>query len=93
MSYTKDMNGPGHLKDMEAMIREYDARLVECGRRVACLSDHGAKWLTIDAEIGFMDTLQAHRRAVLSEYRRAGGSVKDLYTFGAHVIEGEVTGA
>lgn len=72
--------------DLEEVIRDYDARLIREARRLIYLDEHGETWLNIDKEIGFMDTLQAHRRGVLYAYRNAGGHVKDLHDFGAHAV-------
>lgn len=76
------------LRPIEEQIREYDARLVKCARALVEKADAGADWEALDAEVGFMDILQAHRRGVLAEYSRRGGKVKDLCAFGARV-EGE----
>lgn len=74
------------LANLEAEIRDYDARLIREARRLIYLDEHGETWLNIDKEIGFMDTLQAHRRGVLYAYSNAGGHVKDLHDFGAHAV-------
>lgn len=74
------------LTDLEMEIRDYDARMIREARRLIYLYEHGETWLNIDKEIGFMDTLQAHRRGVLYAYRNAGGHVKELHDFGAHAV-------
>lgn len=74
------------LANLEEEIRDYDARLIREARRLIYLHEQGETWLNIDKEIGFMDTLQAHRRGVLYAYRKAGGHVKDLHDFGAHAV-------
>lgn len=81
------------LYALEEEIRDYDARLIREAERLVYLKAHGELWKRLDAEIGFMDTLQAHRRIVLAEYSRAGGKVKDLHNFGAHVDDGEEANA
>lgn len=77
------------LQDIENRIREYDDRLIREAERLVYLHREGATWLELDATVGFMDTLQAHRRLVLSEYSRAGGRVVDVHNFGAHVQNDE----
>lgn len=74
------------LTDLEMEIRDYDDRILRECRRILYLYEHGETWFNIDKEIGFMDTLQAHRRGVLYAYRNAGGHVKDLHDFGAHAV-------
>ena len=75
---------------LEHEIRDYDARLIREAERLVYLRQKGADWRALDAQVGFMDTLQAHRRGVLAEYARRGGKVRDLNVFGTHV-DGEVT--
>lgn len=74
------------LTDLEMEIRDYDDRILRECRRILYLYEHGETWLNIDKEIGFMDTLQAHRRGVLYAYRNAGGHVNNLHDFGAHAV-------
>lgn len=72
--------------ELEMEIRDYDDRILRECRRLLFLYEHGETWLGIEKEIGFMDTLQAHRRGVLYAYKNAGGHVKDLHNFGAHAV-------
>lgn len=74
------------LANLEAEIRDYDDRILRECRRILYLYEHGETWLNIDKEIGFMDTLQAHRRSVMYAYHNAGGHVKNLHDFGAHAV-------
>lgn len=73
------------LGDLEKVIRDYDDRLIREARRLVYLYDRGEAWPKLDKEVGYMDTLQAHRRLCLSEYHRLGGRVANAHNFGAHV--------
>ena len=70
---------------MEQNLREIDGHIVKVARELAGAIDHGADWKNIDVTVGFLETLMRRRSVILSEYARAGGRVKDLNTFGAHV--------
>lgn len=47
--------------------------------------DGGTDWKGIDVTVGFLETLMRRRRVILGAYQQAGGRVKDLNHFGAHV--------
>lgn len=70
---------------MEQSLREIDGHIVKVARELADAIDAGANWVDIDVTVGFLETLMRRRSVILSEYARAGGRVKDLNTFGAHV--------
>ena len=70
------------------MVREimgYQGRLIKCARELVDMADAGADFIALDAQIGFMDILQTHRRGVLWEHKRHGGAVKDVENYGAHI--------
>lgn len=70
------------------MVREllgYQDRIIKCARDLVAMAEVFAPFEQIDAQIGFMDILQRHRRGVLWEYKRQGGRVKDVDTYGAHI--------
>ena len=70
---------------MEQNLREIDGHIVKVAKELADAIDKGADWKGIDVTVGFLETLMRRRSVILSEYARAGGKVKDLNTFGAHV--------
>lgn len=70
---------------LEQSLREIDGHIVKVAGELADAIDHGADWKNIDVTVGFLETLMRRRSVILSEYARAGGKVKDLNTFGAHV--------
>ena len=70
---------------MEQSLREIDGNIIKVARELADAIDAGADWKGIDVTVGFLETLMRRRRVILSEYARAGGRVKELNTFGAHV--------
>ena len=70
---------------MEQSLREIDGHIVKVARELADAIDNGHDWKDIDVAVGFLETLMRRRSVILSEYARAGGRVKDLNTFGAHV--------
>lgn len=70
---------------MEAQLRDIDAHIVKVARELADAIDAGANWQGIDVTVGFLETLMRRRSVILHEYKKAGGRVKDLNTFGASV--------
>lgn len=70
---------------IEAQIREIDGHIANVARELVDAIDAGADWQDIDVTVGFLDKLLRRRRVILNEYFRAGGRVKDLRSFGAHV--------
>lgn len=70
---------------IEAQLRDIDGHIVKVARELADAIDAGADWKGIDVTVGFLETLMRRRSVILSEYARAGGRVKDLNSFGAHV--------
>ena len=70
---------------LEQSLREIDGHIVKVARELADAIDAGANCVDIDVNVGFLETLMRRRSVILSEYARAGGKVKDLNTFGAHV--------
>lgn len=70
---------------LEDNLREIDGHIVKVARELADAIDKDADWKGIDVTVGFLETLMRRRSVILSEYARAGGRVKDLNTFGAHV--------
>ena len=70
---------------LEQSLREIDGHIVKVARELADAIENGADWKDIDVTVGFLETLMRRRSVILSEYARAGGRVKDLNTFGAHV--------
>ena len=75
---------------IETELRDIDGHIVKVARELADAIDAGADWKGIDVTVGFLETLMRRRRVIMGEYAKAGGRVKDVYTFGTHV---EVAGA
>ena len=70
------------------MVRElmgWQGRLIKAAGELLDMAEAGAPFEEIDAHLGFMDILQRHRRGVLWEYTRAGGSVTDVHSYGAPI--------
>lgn len=74
-----------HRAVLEDNLREIDGQIVKVARELADAIDTGTDWKGIDVTVGFLETLMRRRRVILGAYQQAGGRVKDLYTFGAHV--------
>lgn len=73
------------LTDLEATIRDYDARIIEKAALLIDSQRQGARWEELDRIVGDIDQQMAGRHRALASYRRNGGRVANAHEYGAYV--------
>lgn len=67
------------LESVAQQLWELDTKIVEVAQTAGELMQRGATMGRVEDEIAFLSALLRRRGTVLSEYRRAGGTLKDPY--------------
>lgn len=84
----KNLHGV-EIQPVAERLMELDGKIAEISAEAQALIAGGASLGAVEAEIGFLRTLWYRRETLLNEYRKAGGTVREVHTFAARAADSE----